>query len=340
MSNRDPFDADDAEIADLLRRVGARAEPSAEMMREVQLAVHSRWCEVVASRKRRRMIVWAAAASIGVFAVGTVVSVQLRQDEGRPIATLLRAEGEVLLASDGSHWTRVSEGQRVAVGDSIRSNSPAALQLDTGLALRIDRGTAFKVSASDRLALNVGGVYVDSKPDGRSNPLTIDTHAGAVSHLGTQYQVRTRAEGIEVSVREGRVMIESEHGSNVATAGERLEVSTLGSVARGKISSTDEQWRWASGIAPTFAIENASLAAFLDWIARETGRELVYESPRAKASAAGEILHGSVDGLAPDVALAAVLSTTPLRRDETNAAVIEIGFSAPIDSQRLTRPTP
>jgi ferric-dicitrate binding protein FerR (iron transport regulator) len=342
MSNREPFNADDAGIADLLRKVGARAEPSAEIMREVQEAVHAQWREVVAARQhqRRRTFVGAAAASICVLVAGTVVSVQLMHDQVRPIATLQRSEGEIFLASDDTHWARVSEGQRVTVGDSIRSDSRAALLFDNGLALRIDRGTAFKVSADNRLALNFGAVYIDSKSDGRRQPLTIDTHSGAVRHLGTQYQVRMRAESIEVSVREGRVLIEGASGSNIALAGERVEISTVGAVIRGKISPTDEQWRWASEVAPTFAIENASMAAFLDWIARETGRALVYESPSAKVRAAKEILHGSIEGLAPDVALAAVLATTPLRRDEANDEVIEIGFARSIDSQQGARPTP
>jgi hypothetical protein len=340
MSNRDPFGNDDAEIADLLRKVGARAEPSADVMEEVQSAVHAEWRGVVASRMRRRSIVWAAAASICALTVGTVLSVRLSQEEARLIATLQRAGGDVFLASDGIRWAPMSEGQRVAVGDSIRSDAPAALQLDNGLALRLDQGTAFKVNAMDQLALTVGGIYVDSKSTGPTNPLTIDTKAGAVRHLGTQYQIRTRADGIEVSVREGRVMIESEHGDNIAVAGERLEISTRGWVGRNKISSTDDQWRWATEIAPAFVIEDAPLAAFLEWIARESGRELVYESARVKATAVSETLHGSVEGLSPEVALTAVLSTTPLRHDQTNDEAIMIGFATPIDSQRGARPTP
>lgn len=336
----DKFTDDDAEIAGLLRQVGTRDEPPADMMRDVRAAVEAEWRQVVVQQQRRRTTIWAIAASVCALAVGAFFTVRLTDTQGQPIAMLVRADGEVFVASDGQQWSRVHDGQRIAVGDSIRSDARAAVRLDSGLAVRLDRGTSFKVTDTDRLALNVGAVYVDSQGAAAGNALVIETHAGSVRHLGTQYQVRTRRDGIDVSVREGRVMIEGEGGSNVAGAGEQLSISMQGAVQRTSIAPTDEQWRWASEVAPSFVIENASLAAFLDWISRETGRTLVYATPNAKAAASGEILHGSIEGLAPDVALAAVLATTSLRRDETNPEVIAIGLAAPIDSTPASRPTP
>lgn len=340
MNERNDFTDDDAEIAELLRKVGTRDEPSPDMMRDVEAAVQAEWRQVVAQRQRRRTAIWAAAASVCALAFGAFFTVRLMDTQGQPFATLLRTDGEVFIAADGRQWSRIRDGQRIAVGDSIRSDARAALQLDDGLAVRLDRGTSFKITDIDRLALNVGALYVDSQGAAAGDSLVIETHAGSVRHLGTQYQVRTRRDGIDVSVREGRVMIEGETGSNVAAAGEHLSISMQGSVQRTAIAPSDEQWRWASEVAPTFVIENASLAAFLDWISRETGRTLVYATPTAKTAATAEILHGSIEGLAPDVALAAVLATTSLRRDEATPAVISIGLAAPIDSTPDTRPTP
>lgn len=340
MKEPEEFTSEDAEIAELLRNVGARDEPAPKMMQEVEAAVRAEWLESVAARRRRRTFVWAAAASICALSVGTVVSVRLMGDAGQRIATLQRAEGDIFVSSEGSDWARVSAGRRVAIGDSIRADARAALNLDSGISLRIDGGTSFEVTDDDRLALNKGAVYVDSGLGGDIQSLTINTHAGSVRHIGTQYQVRMRVDGIDVSVREGRVVIDSESGSNVATAGEHLTISTQGSVLRGRISPTDEQWRWASEIAPAFVIENASLLAFLDWVARETGRELVFESARAESVAASEILHGSIEGLAPEVAIRAVLTSTPLRQRETTSEAIEIGLATSIDSRQAPRPTP
>ncbi len=329
MTERDDLTSDDAEIADLLRSVGAREEPSSAIAAQVQAAVHAEWGRMIAARRRRRVSAWALAASVCAMAVGAAITVRYLDDDdqGKSIATLVRTEGQILVARGEDGWTRIEAGRPIAVGDSIRSDARAAFVLDTGAAVRLDRGTAVRVAADDRFALEAGAVYVDSGVGRNSSSLTISTSAGSVRHIGTQYEVRIRDDGIDVSVREGRVMIESDHGSNVAGAGERLTVSLAGSVQRSRISPSDEQWSWATEIAPTYAIENVSLAAFLQWVARETGKPLIYESERARSLAAGEILHGSIDGLPPDAALAAVLSSTSLHRDETKPGVILIGVN-------------
>lgn len=325
MNERNDSSSDDAEIADLLRSVGAREEPSFDISQQVQAAVHAEWSAMVAVRRRRRTGVWALAASVCAMAVGAAITVQHFDEDGEPIATMLRTEGEVFVAHDATDWSRVEAGQQIAIGDSIRSEARAALALNSGISVRLDRGALVRVTDRDRWALDVGAVYVDSGVDRHEDPFTISTKAGSVRHVGTQYEVRTMDRGIDVSVREGRVMVENDHGSNVATAGERLTISYEGSVQRAHLSPSDQRWDWATDISPTYPIENVSLAAFLEWVARETGRQLIYESEQARRLAAREILHGSIEGLSPDAALTAVLSTTFLHRDETKPDVIRIG---------------
>lgn len=327
MSEQNESLSEDAEIAELLRQAGARVEPPADMMREVQAAVHAQWRQVVQARqRRRRTFAWAAAAAVGALAVGITITLQRSDIQRQPVATLQRADGEIFVAADGTHWNLLHDGQRIAVGDSVRSEARAALRLDNGVGLRVDRGTALQVRAADRLALNVGAVYVDSPPGRGAGTLVIETHSGSVRHIGTQYLVRTRPDGIDVSVREGRVLIEQATNSSTAAAGERLALSKQGVVQRSAIAASDAQWLWASEIAPPFVIENQPLSTFLAWVARETGRTLVYESTLAQTTAAGVILHGSIEGLAPDVALATVLMTTSLRRKTSDSATIEIGL--------------
>jgi ferric-dicitrate binding protein FerR (iron transport regulator) len=339
MSDHDETDDDDAAIAALLRSAGTRADPPADMAREVQAVVHAEWQRVVAERRRRRTFVWAAAASLCAVAIGTVIAVRLVDDTGQPLATLQRTDGDVFVR-DQNDWVRVAAGRRIAVGESVRSEGRAALAFDNGLAVRLDKGTAFEMETGERLALRAGAVYVDANPDRAHGAFSVSTPVGDVKHVGTQYLVRMHVDGIEVSVREGRVTIDNAAGNTAASAGERVEVSSNGEVRRGTIAPTAEQWRWAREVAPPFAIENASLAAFLEWTARESGRALVYASAQAQAEAAEVTLHGSIEGLAPDVALEAVLATTPLRRAETNAETIQVDFATSIDSQQDARPTP
>lgn len=330
MSERNEPSSEDAEIAELLRRTGARDEPPEDVMHEVQAAVHAEWRQVVQARQRRRhTLAWAVAAAVGALAVGVTFTLQRSDVQQVPMATLQHADGDIFAGSSVGQWHPLHPGQSIAVGDSLRSEARAALRLNNGVAVRMDRGTVLRVMATDRMALNAGALYVDSPTaTGSSNALVIETHTGSVRHVGTQYMVRTHADGIDVSVREGRVLIEHTADSSTAAAGERVALSRQGGVQRSSIAATDSQWRWASEIAPPMAIENQPLSLFLAWVARETGRTLVYESPRVESTAAGVVLHGSIEGLAPDVALRTVLSTTSLQLENSDPATIRIGLGA------------
>lgn len=127
-----------------------------------------------------------------------------------------------------------------------------------------------------------------------------------------------------VSVREGRVLITSPTGSNTGEAGQVLRLNMDGELSRGALAATDPYWQWTLHAAPAFEIDNRSLADFLHWIARETGRQLVYSTPQAETAAESVILRGSIEGLDTDAALAAVLSTTQLRRYRTDTTEIGI----------------
>jgi len=87
-------------------------------------------------------------------------------------------------------------------------------------------------------------------------------------------------------------------------------------VQRSKIAATDASWQWATATAPPFAIADQPLSAFLDWVARETGRKVVYRNTEARTLANSVRLRGSIEGLDANTALAAVLPTTTLQRYE------------------------
>ena len=110
----------------------------------------------------------------------------------------------------------------------------------------------------------------------RRDELVIETRAGDVRHLGTQYQVRQTTRAVEFSIREGRIGVANANGDAVASAGEQLRIMSDGSIERTTITPNDPRWQWASQAAPLFEIDNQTLAAFLDWVARETGRTIVY----------------------------------------------------------------
>ncbi len=168
----------------------------------------------------------------------------------------------------------------------------------------------------------------------RVTSFTVQTPAGSVRHVGTQYQVRSQSDGIAVDVREGTVLIEHESGSSLGSSGESVRVTRRGEISRTALSPQDPSWAWAAATAPPFDIENQTLSAFLEWLARETGRRVVYATPQAQDAARSVRLRGSIDGLDLESALGAVLSTTQLRRYDARPDAIGIALSAPANSRR------
>lgn len=341
----DAAQADEAGIEELLRQVGARDEPSAEMMREVQAAVHAEWQGMLEERRRRRRFVtWGVAAS-AVFAVALAsFGVRYMTPEPLPVAKITRIDGHLLARSDerDAHEDahEVEIGQSVSTGATIQTDdrSRAALAFAGEVSLRLDRNTLVTIAAADRLLLTAGAVYVDSQAKSPAQ-LTIQALAGSVRHVGTQYQVRTHADEMEVSVREGRVVIANAAGTSSGVAGERIRVTPHGEVTRTTVAAHDPDWQWAASAAPVFDINDQPLAVFAHWVARETGRKVMYASREVQAAAADLKLRGSIAGLDPDTALNAVLSTTQLRRYGTNDEFIGITFATATDSGSQARPT-
>jgi len=82
---------------------------------------------------------------------------------------------------------------------------------------------------------------------------------------------------------------------------------------RAPLAPTAADWSWVADVTPPFSIEGRSVEDFLVWAARETGRTIVYTSSDAARQARSVTLSGTVEGLTPDEAVQAVLSTTSLQ---------------------------
>ena len=325
----DEREVDEAGIEALLREVGARDEPSNAATEEVHAAVSAEWRAVVQERRRRRTIVWGAAAGFLFMMVAALFAVRFMSLEAVPVATIAHIDGH-MLASTRSAWTEGSWaeraiGQTVNVGERIQTDdrSRAALEL-AGVSLRLDQSTMLRMASRDEVVLESGAIYVDSTPGTAARGLAVRTHAGVVRHVGTQYEVRTHADDIEVSVREGRVTITGAAFTSSGQAGETIRLTPQGQITRSSLSPRDARWEWAMAAAAPFDINDQPLSAFLTWVARETGRQVVYASAQARTTADAVKLKGSIAGLDPDTALNAVLATTQLRRFPTNEQSIGI----------------
>jgi ferric-dicitrate binding protein FerR (iron transport regulator) len=247
------------------------------------------------------------------------------------VASIAKLQGSALAGgvqvstTKGNTWRDAIEGERLNADMLLRTDAATSIALEfvSGLSVRMDRSSLLQLSAANRTVLERGRVYVDADSPERA-PFVIETRFGALEHVGTQYQASVTTEKLTVSVREGRIAISRERVKTGAIAGERVEIGAAGELNRTEVSPQDPEWQWAIQAAPTFEIDNRSLASFLDWVARETGRTVRYARPEIRMQAEKLLLRGSIANLTPEQALNAVMATTEFTH-ATGTTAIEIG---------------
>jgi len=326
MTDHDDHNDDNA-IERVLRAAGGRAQPSAQMKEAVRAAVHAQWREAVNQRKRRTHRVWlAAAASVALAAIGIVAMRTAFDAPGAVVASVSRATGEVK-SRDGiwTGWKSATVEHPVHGGDTVMTGSDgrAALALAGGVSLRLDRDTRIAFDDAEHVEVLAGAVYVDSGASGSTHLLQVRTPAGAVRHVGTQYEVRLVGAGTRLRVREGRVELTPADGAaHSVRAGEQVVVSKTGLLAREPVATSGPEWDWVLHAAPPFDLDGRRVREFLTWAGRELGRDIVFATPESEAEADRAVLSGSMSGLTPAEAIAAVLPTTRLRSLERDDAIV------------------
>lgn len=314
-----PETPDDVDVAALLRAAGPRPAAATQAMADVRAAVEAEWRASVAARRRRRLVTgWAAAASVAAAALGVWLVRPMMHVEPQLVASLTRTVGSVEQNVGDGRWTPVATDASLVSGSQLRTarDARAALQLENGVELRLDARTLVAFEDAGHARLSQGAVYVDSgSPAGTPGPdFVLDTPAGPVAHIGTQYEARIMDGGVRVGVREGRVRLSHASGDLVGAAGESFTVRG-DEVIRAPLAPTAPEWNWVADVTPPFSIEGRTVEEFLVWAARQTGRTIVYTSPAAAEQARRALLSGTVEGLTPDEAVQAVLSTTSLAPD-------------------------
>jgi len=310
----------DDDIGMVLQSAGRRERPPVEIERAVRSQLRAEWHAMVADaqRHRRHRTGFALAAGILAAAVGVWIAAPQLSGPAQQAGTLAFAAGEVRVRSGWfDEWQAASGGQTLVSGQSLQTGAAgrSVLTLAGGATARLDHDTIIKFEGADRVVLERGALYVDAGTDpSRAMPLDVLTPSGSVRHVGTQYEVRLLGSDVRLRVREGRIAWQARDGAVMeGSAGEQLVISDDGSVARAPAPAYGESWDWIAAATPAIDIEGLPLADFLNWAARELGRELVYTSPGIEQDVAGIVVHGSISGLTPMQALDAVLGTTSVR---------------------------
>lgn len=338
--DQDRLDAEQEQIARLLRLAGPRLAVPPETSTRVRTVVHDEWQESIRARRRRSAYLWTGAALAAAAVLALAVGLTLRPTPATPldtpqlVATFKAVTGNVRLLQPrdepGVPGSRLAAGDTVLSGMAVSTGpgARAALRLAGGPSLRLGYDTLVRFESASILALEAGRLYLDSGDFGETgSSLSVRTPFGLVEDIGTQFEVDIRDQRIKVRVREGLVTLGREDRVFEAPAGVELTMDDDGELTRGPVPIFGPEWDWILEIAPPFELEGSRLETFLDWVERETGWEMHYADSELERATAGTVLHGSVAGLRPDQALEAVLPTCGLVfREEGGTVIIAAGL--------------
>ena len=309
-------DADDA--AERSLRLGLSRQPwTDEQQERVRAAVEAEWRASLVAAKRRRGNRWIGLAAV-VATLSILAGSWLLPDADAAVlgAVVTVEPGGLQTGSTPFTHETLGVGAELRTNQTLKARGSALVALEGGGTLRISRGTVIGARSANEIELRDGEVYLDLPPtQPRAAAFVVRTAFGSVEHVGTQFDVAIGNREIHVRVREGQVRLRRASGIESAGAGTELIVPDSGPVVRRAVSTHGRQWSWVEALAPEFEIEDRPLQDFLQWTARETGRELDITDEHARSVIERTRLHGSVRGLTPLEALGRVLRATSLQFD-------------------------
>lgn len=330
-TERSSTESDD--LQGLFETAGRRPEVPAADLAVIKAAARLEWQRLVDPGQRQRQgfrILAPAALAAGVvlvLAIGWLWMSRGLQPAADMLATIDVLAGEIRVEAaperPGGELREPVIGDALRVGDRLvtaesgdDSTSWVSLRWASGHSVRLDSGTEVRLASKTRLELQKGAVYLDSaSATDTTAGLEVMTPFGSVREIGTQFEVRMgegEAEALRVRVREGEVALVRDDHSHSVVVGEELTLRRDGSLARREVEGYGSEWEWVLAAAPGFDIEGAMLAAFLDWVSRESGWSVEYADEDLASAAATIRLHGSIEGFSPPDSLGVVLPATGL----------------------------
>lgn len=317
MSTENNKDQDPLE--ELLKFAGRREHVEPHRLDRAEKQLFDHWQQTLrlrrSSERRRR------AKQVGGFfalAASVVLAFTLLfrfQDQAPVVATVAYVVGSMEVGFRDQPMAEIATGAELRAGSIVETNdnSGASLILASGHNVRVAASSRLRLQA-DSIMLDQGSLYIDSGHGGAKSRLLVRTSFGTVSELGTQYLATVTNDSIEVSVREGAINIAREDGPTLtAKAGEAVLMKRDGSVSKETIKTYGERWQWASTLGQPIELEGSMLAEYLSWISREYGWEIRYATGTLERRARSVELHGSIQGLSSEDALASVIESVEWR---------------------------
>ncbi len=337
--------SDESTLARLVKQGGVQEQPSeiarararkaaeAAWQKKVQQHTDPQFGRKIRNAQKKRYAGWVALAASLTLSFWLLISF----DRSLAPVSIAEVEQSIGRVDVGDKGIGIHDGSirrevnRLAAGTSVHTHEGARVALKTagGNRLRIDENVDLTLVTATRIQLVRGRIYVDSPPG--TKEIHISTALGELKELGTQFEVEVKDEHLRVRMREGKVAVSTSRQTVLASAedgvGDVADIPRVGEIEWSKLDTTDSHWDWYRDIEPFYRIDNARLLDFLQWVARQTGRELILSSPGVEIEAQNSRLHGTVQGMTMDQALKSVLASTNLTESQGEPYQLKLVFA-------------
>lgn len=320
-------------LEQLFQHASARERPPHETEQAIRASLHGQWKDATQGRRRwQKRWLFAAAASIliAVFAGSALFRSPLQVATAIEVASVEVIRGNVSVDSTASGAVASLDSLGILeTGQQVSTAHEAGFSAlwQNGIAIRVDQNSRIRIISQAEIQLVSGRVYVDtSRADSASASLFVSTPAGPVRHVGTRYMIAVNLGSTSVSVREGQVLFGDDQ--EAASSGERLVLTASGERRREVTPVYGDNWHWTENLVQPFDSNGRTVAEFLTWVERESGRTVQYASPAALSLAAETRLRGEID-LGPMPALALVMQSTDLQSQVVQGTILVSQGSPP-----------
>jgi len=323
---------EDEALHALFRHADPRQRPPAGIEREIRSALHLHWRRRVAANRRRRVTVaLALAASVAaLLVIGQHLLRPAAPTPSEPVAVMVKHSGQVRIRPVGDEIRVPAEhapgslfaGHEIETGEI----SLVTLRWTGGESIRVGENSRVRLTGPAEIELLAGSIYLDSGDSAagletNGDGLCVDTFAGEIRHIGTQYMARLHGAQVEVSVREGKVAIIADAQRAVAGVGEQVTFAPGLRPTTRPVPTWGGLWAWTENAAPAIDLNGRTVLEFLQHVARESGRDLAFVDAGVEDIARRSTLSGSID-LPPMEALDVVLQTTDLAASTDDGRIL------------------
>lgn len=299
-SNETQQDTVDSEIDGVLSGAAPRPAPHSGRKEEIYGELRGEWLANVSAeqRSRRYVILGVAASIIATVALTLQMNLGSVDSLSPPDAVLVRSMGSGTTVNGRpiDERTPINAPLQFVQGDELATGPDAAVAIvwNTVGSLRVSSASTVVFASNERLELVEGDIYFDSKPHdlSASSSIVVDTPYGRIHHVGTQFVASVASNGVNISVREGEVTYGDGADRVLVSAGQSAFIDESLTATFAPITATDETWSWASRIAPHLNVDGRTTREIIEWLSRETGRVVEYESAAAEEYAGRDTIRG------------------------------------------------